>query len=121
MTWELVNIIITIIITCIIIIIIIIIIHVSLQTIPEAPDGGGEAVTNPFILFIIQDFKLRMFAYTVGFKGAAQGRPPQLVAPSRYHLPLNSHTSGPPLSPLQAPWPPWAFPMHIMESSMLPG
>ena len=120
MTWELVNIIITIIITCIIIVIIIII-HVPLQTIPEAPDGGGEAVTNPFILLIIQDFKLRMFAYTVGFKGAAQGRPPQLVAPSRYHLPLNSHTSGPPLSPLQAPWPPWAFPMHIMESSMLPG
>ena len=96
-TIELVNIIITIIIACIIIVIIII--HVPLQTIPEAPDGGGEAVTNPFILLIIQDFKLRMFAYTVGFKGAAQGRPPQLVAPSRYHLPLNSHTSGPPLSP----------------------
>ena len=47
MTWELVNIIITIIITCIIIVIIII--HVPLQTIPEAPGGGGEAVTNPFI------------------------------------------------------------------------
>ena len=66
MTWELVNIIITIIFTCIIII------HVPFQTVPEAPDGGGEAVTNPFILLIIQDFKLRMFAYTVGFKGAAQ-------------------------------------------------
>ena len=95
MTWELVNTIITIIFTCIIIIIII---HVPFQTVPEAPDGGGEAVTNPFILLIIQDFKLRMFEYTVGFKGAAQGRPPQLVAPSRYHLPLNSQTSGPPLS-----------------------
>ena len=85
MTWELVNIIFTIIITCIIIVIIII--HVPLQTIPEAPDGGGEAVTNPFILLIIQDFKLRMFAYTVGFKGAAQGRPSSswLLQDTIYH------------------------------------
>ena len=96
MTWELVNITY---INIIIIIIIIIIIHVPLQTVPETPEGGGEGVTKPFIFLVIQDFKLRMFAYTVGFKGAAQGRPPQLVAPSRYHLPLNSHTSGPPLSP----------------------
>ena len=74
-------------------------VHVPFQTVPEAPEGGGEGVTYPFILLIIQDFKLRTLAYTVGFSGDAQGRPVQLAAPSRYHLPPNSHTSGPPLSP----------------------
>ena len=85
--------------------------------------GGGIVVggkTPPFIFLSIHDLRYLTLAYTPYLFGAAHPYP-QLVAPSRYHLPLNSHTSGPPLSPWQASTPPWSRPAHNMESWIFPG